>query len=89
MEDAAWFSTSDKDLRVVFLKSRFADTISKAQQEMKASVDTQGFDLKNSVGSKRKPETVNCVGDESKKRAKVEEAAEQKGTCRVQTTKGQ
>ncbi|KAK9003389.1 hypothetical protein V6N11_060953 [Hibiscus sabdariffa] len=69
---AAWFSTSNKDLRVALLKSRFADTIFKAQQEiMKASVDTQGFDLKNSVGSKRRPEMVNCVGDSSKKRPKV------------------
>ncbi|KAK8663222.1 hypothetical protein V6N13_025101 [Hibiscus sabdariffa] len=68
---ATRFSTSDKDLRVALLKSRFADTIFKAQQELKASVDTQGFDLKNSVGSKRRPETVNCVADKSKKRPKV------------------
>ncbi|KAK8585673.1 hypothetical protein V6N13_050646 [Hibiscus sabdariffa] len=65
------FSTSDKDLRVSLLKSRFADTIFKAQQELKASVDIQGFDLKNSVGSKRRPETVDRVGDSSKKRPKV------------------
>ncbi|KAK8663217.1 hypothetical protein V6N13_025096 [Hibiscus sabdariffa] len=38
---ATRFSTSDKDLRVALLKSRFADTIFKAQQELKASVDTQ------------------------------------------------
>ncbi|KAK8498503.1 hypothetical protein V6N13_025095 [Hibiscus sabdariffa] len=68
---ATRFSTSDKDLRVALLKSRFADTIFKAQQELKASVDTQGFDLKNSVGSKHRPETVNCVADKSKKRPKV------------------
>ncbi|KAK8623723.1 hypothetical protein V6N13_065086 [Hibiscus sabdariffa] len=69
--DAARFSTSDKDLRVALLKSRFADTIFKTQQEMKASADTHGFDLKNSVGSKRRPETVDRVGDSSKKRPKV------------------
>ncbi|KAK8580119.1 hypothetical protein V6N12_070403 [Hibiscus sabdariffa] len=57
--------------RIVLLKSRFEDTIFKTQQEMKASLDTQGFDLKNSVGSKRRPETVYRVGDSSKKRLKV------------------
>ncbi|KAK8585681.1 hypothetical protein V6N13_050654 [Hibiscus sabdariffa] len=70
---AAQFSTSDKDLRVALLKSRFEDTIFKAQQEfMKASADnTQDFDLKNSTGSKRRPETVDRTGDSSKKRPKL------------------
>ncbi|KAK8623733.1 hypothetical protein V6N13_065096 [Hibiscus sabdariffa] len=70
---SARFPTSDKDLRVALLKSRFEDTIFKAQQEiMKASLDnTQGFDLKNSVGSKRKLETVDRADDLSKKRPKV------------------
>ncbi|KAK8575094.1 hypothetical protein V6N13_033683 [Hibiscus sabdariffa] len=62
------------------LKSRYADTIFKAQQEakavdslqkMKTSVDTQVLDLKKSVCSKPKPEAADCFSDSSKKRLNV------------------